>query len=76
MNKENLEAIPCSACVCVDSQCYAADVVAAVSCQILCCFCVLASRIWLNLVRGKLGKLDFSILFIHMMYSQKFQLYA
>ena len=40
MNKEALEAILCSACVCVDSQCYAADVVAAISCQILCCFYV------------------------------------
>ena len=36
MNKEYLEAILCTACVFVDSQCYAADVVAAISCQILC----------------------------------------
>ena len=76
MNKEALEAIPCSACVCVDSQCCAADVVTAISFQILCHFCVLASRIQLNLVRGKLGKLDCLILFIHIMYAQKFQLYA
>ena len=75
MNKEALEAMLCSACICVDSQCYAADVVAAISCQILCCFCALASRIQLN--QGcKLGKLDYLILFIHMMYAQKFQLYA
>ena len=51
MNKEALEAILCSAFDCVDAQCYAVDVVAATSCQILCCFCVLASRIRLNLVR-------------------------
>ena len=76
MTKEALEAILCSTCVCVDSQCYAADVVAVISCQILCCFCVLASRIQLNLVRGKLGNIDCLILFIHMMYAQKFQLYA
>ena len=51
MNKEALEAILCSAFDCVDAQCYAIDVVAATSCQILCCFRVLASRIWLNIVR-------------------------
>ena len=51
MNEEALEAIMCSACVCVDSQCYVADVVAAISCQILCCFFSLASRIQLNQVR-------------------------
>ena len=51
MNKEDLEAILCSAFDCVDDQCYAADVVAATSCQMLCCFCDLASRIQLNLVR-------------------------
>ena len=51
MNKEALEAVLCSACVCVDSQCYAADVVAAISCQIMCCFRVLDSRIHLNQVR-------------------------
>ena len=51
MNKEDLEAILCSAFDSVDAQCYAANVVAATSCQILCCFCVLASRTRLNLVR-------------------------
>ena len=51
MNKEALEAILCSDFDCVDVQCYVSDVVAATSCQILCCFCVLASRIRLNLVR-------------------------
>ena len=51
MNKEDLEAIPCSACVSVDSQCYAANVVTAIYFQILCHFCVLASRIRLNQVR-------------------------
>ena len=38
MNKEALEAIPCSACVCVDSQRHAANVVTAISFQFLCCF--------------------------------------
>ena len=51
MNKEVLEAIICSAFDCVDSQCYDADVVAAISCQILCSVRVLASRILLNQVR-------------------------
>ena len=51
MNKEDLEAILCSACDCVDSQCYAANVVTAISFQVLCCFRVLASRIQLNQVR-------------------------
>ena len=51
VNKEALEAIPCSACDCVDSQCYAANVVTAFSFQVLCCFHVLASRIRLSQVR-------------------------
>ena len=51
MNKEALEAILCIYFDCVDAQCYAADVVAAISCQILCCLCVMASRIRLNLIR-------------------------
>ena len=50
-DQEDLEAIPCSACVCVDSQCHAANVVIAISFQFLCCFCFLASRIQLNKVR-------------------------
>ena len=51
MNKESLEAIMCNAFDCVDSQCYAANVVIAISFQIMCRFCVLASRIRLNQVR-------------------------
>ena len=35
MNQEALEAIPCSACVCVDSQCHAANVVTAISVVLL-----------------------------------------
>ena len=76
MNKEYLEAIPCSACVYVDCQCYAANVVTAISFQILCQFCVLASRIQLNQVRVKLVKLDYLLFFIHIMYAQYFNLYA
>ena len=56
MNKEDLEAILCSVFDCVDAQCYAADVVVATSCQILCCFSDLASRIQLNLVRVQTRK--------------------
>ena len=75
MNKEALEAILCSECVCVDSQCYATNVVTAISFQFMYCFHFLASRIWLN--QGcKLGKLDYFLLFIHIMYAQEFQLYA
>ena len=49
VNQEGLEAILCSACVCVDSQRHAANVVTTISFQFLCCFCFLASSIgWIK----------------------------